>query len=244
MTILLLKLLALIATGVFAILGMWAEHRETKKLARSFPFWGVVLTTLLSGLLLFIETNKAAKDAIDTSVRLAKTAEQQQELLHNLTGGDSYCYLGLGRIDNDAMTWVVILQGDYPLRNVYINVKDRDTFDALNKLDGPALLDAMKRNTTTHDLPIVMPRIVRDLGTILNLKDATVKRFRIDIYTPHHKFAQELQLRKVNNEWKLAYKVMEENPIIKDGIKTPPKLLTTQSDPGFPVGANGEIQWN
>lgn len=61
MTILLLKLVALIATGVFAILGMWAEHRETKKLAKSFPFWGVVLTTLLSGLLLFIETNKAAQ---------------------------------------------------------------------------------------------------------------------------------------------------------------------------------------
>ena len=244
MTILLLKLLALIATGVFAILGMWTEHRDTKKLAKSFPFWGVVLTTFLSGLLLFVETNKAAKDAIDTSVKLSKTAEQQQEVLHNLTGGDSYCYLMLGRIDNEAMSWLVLLKGDYPLRNVYVNVKDRDTFDALNRLEGTALLDAMKRNTTTHDVPIVMPRIVRDLGTILNLKDATVKRFRIDIYTPYRKFAQELQLRKVNNEWKFAYKVMEENPIIKDGIKTPPKLLTTHSDPGFPVGADGQIHWN
>jgi hypothetical protein len=203
-----------------------------------------LITTLLSGLLLFVETNKAAKDAIDASVKLAKTAEQQQELLNNLTGGDSYCYLMLGRVDNDTMTWLAILNGNHPLRNVYINVKDRDAFDALNKLEGAALLDAMKRNTTTHDLPIVMPRIVKDLAVILNLKDATVKRFRIDVYTPYHKFAQELQLRKVNNEWKFAYKVVEENPIIKGGVETPPKLLTTHSDPGFPVGPNGEIQWN
>ena len=68
MMILILKLLALLATGVFAILGMWAEHHDTKKLAKSFSFWAVALTAFLSGLLLFIDTYSIRSPAGQASV--------------------------------------------------------------------------------------------------------------------------------------------------------------------------------
>ncbi len=79
--ILFFKIAALISTGVFAVLGMRSEHGNVKELLRHFPFWGVITTTLLSGALLLYETNKAAKGAVEASLRIAKTAEQLDENL-------------------------------------------------------------------------------------------------------------------------------------------------------------------
>lgn len=79
--ILFLRIAGLIATGVFAVLGMRSEHGNIKELFKHFPFWGVITTTVFSGALLFYETNKASKDAVEASFKIAKTAQQLDENL-------------------------------------------------------------------------------------------------------------------------------------------------------------------
>jgi len=201
--ILILKLLALLATGVFAILGMWAEHHDTKKLIKSFPFWGVILTTLLSGLLLFIETNKAAQDAIDASVRLAKTAEQQESMLKNLTGGDSFCYIDL-IVDTNVARVMLHRQGKEPLYNVTFRMWDINK--SLSEDEVKQGYDTWTKGDYFKEVGDIPPNTTIRLD-VVHLPNPDKNDFGVEINARNGWVQEVIKLRRINGVWKQAYKV-------------------------------------
>lgn len=193
-----LKALSLLLTGIFAVIGMRAEHGGLKRLLRSVAFWGVVVTTTISVSLLLVETRKEVKEAVETSVRLAKTAEQQEQLLNNITGGDSYCYLLSGAIDRDLIAITLFNKGQFPLYDVWIEAADRDVLDQIEhrKLEGAWLWDFARGNTTSFQIGTISPKLGRHVTT-LNLKGLDRKRLNFNIYTRYRTFNQHINLLKI-----------------------------------------------
>ena len=239
-----LKALSLLLTGIFAVIGMRAEHGGLKKLFRSVAFWGVAITTTLSVCLLFVETRKEVKEAVETSVRLAKTAEQQEQLLNNITGGDSYCYLLGGAIDEDVIALTLFNKGRFPLYDVWIEAADRDVLDQIEirKLEGASLWDFARANTTSFQIGTISPKLGRHVTTF-SLKGLNRKRLNFNIYSRYRTFNQHINFLKINGEWEAAYRVVESVTEIKDGIVPPEKVLVDEKSQHYPVDEHGKIKW-
>lgn len=185
--------------------------------------------------------NTGIKQGIEKQENLL---DQQKTTLSNLTGGDSYCYLTVGFIDDDSIILILHNAGDFPLYDISIEMSDRDVIKTIEQkqLQGQALWDFIRSNTTTFEQRTISPNVSKFLGT-LSLKGVTQKRLRINLWTRYKSFGQDMKLVKQNGEWLFAYRVEETPSRVKGGQKPKVKELLLEKPKNFPVNKDGNIEW-
>lgn len=188
-------------------------------------------------------------DALNTGIKegikkQGNLLDQQKTTLSNLTGGDSYCYLTVGFIEDDSIILILHNAGDFPLYDILIEMSDRDVIKTIEQkqLQGQALWDFIRSNTTTFEQRTISPNLSKFLGMV-SLKGVAQKRLRINIWTRYKSFGQDMKLVKQNGEWLFAYRVTETPARVKGGQKPRVKELLLEKPKNFPVDKNGDIDW-
>lgn len=151
---------------------------------------------------------------------------QTKEITHHTTGGDSFCYFGVGVSGNTA-TWTAVHQGKYPLYNVKARIVDLSKFHAAMNSEIPFSAD---KNVRIGDIAQSQARgiLSMDLGT------GDSRDFNIFFSARNGFFTQLLRFRRVGGQWlsatsvtTMALAALDSNPV-----------LYRVAD-GYPVDANG-----
>ncbi len=158
-----------------------------------------------------------------------KIAELNEELVKNVLGGDSFCYLtfSIGDLSGDPFV-ILISEGKYPLYDVSIDMVDLDLLNQLKKQGDKLAIFNARKNIEVGN---VSPGFGRRFGnySLTNLKQ---KNFNVFIYARNGSWNQAIRLRKVANKWVMATNVSKEG-----------KEIFKKVDPDYPL-ENGEVNWN
>ncbi len=151
------------------------------------------------------------------------------ESLARMTGGDSYVYIGPGELWDEGAFKVYILAlkfvGKYPLNDVHVTVSGTNgmDFDHDYGLVGPSELEQGKHRA----FPSFWMRPGRDAET-----------FTANINASNGAISQIIQCRKISGVWFMATRVWRSH------AKPPNEILQTYIEPGYPIDAKGEVDWN
>lgn len=178
--------------------------------------------------------NSGISESISKQQNLLK---QQQTTLSNITGEGSYCYLQIGRMDENTVFLTLINSGEYPIHDVHIEVKDVENLKGMEGLRGKSLVDYIQKNVKSYDLGT----LGKTLKTIdqIDLTGYERKNYRISVFSRYSIFHQNLQLAKVDGMWVSASQVYKAQLRIKNG-KINDKLLKEEIDPRFPIEKKGD----
>ena len=157
---------------------------------------------------------------------LGELEAQTKEVTHHTTGGDSFCYFGVG-VDGNTATWTAVHQGKYPLYNVGARIVDLSKFHESMNSGYP--LDA-DTNVRIGDIAQgqAMATHSMDLGT------GDSRDFNIFFSARNGFFTQLLRFRRVGGKWISATSVT--SMVLAALDKNP--VLHRVAD-GYPVDANG-----
>lgn len=151
---------------------------------------------------------------------------QTKEITHHTTGGDSFCYFGVG-VSGDTAAWTVVHQGKYPLYNVAARIVDLSKFHAAMSSGNHFAADT---NIRVGDIAQsqAMAMFTMDLGT------GDSRDFNIFFSARNGFFTQLLRFRRVEGQWisatsvtSMALAAVERNPVLH------------RIADGYPVDANG-----
>ena len=155
------------------------------------------------------------KNIINSQEKLIARSEEITELnkksANLITGGDSYCFLGVSDLTTmgDHPLRLAVHRGKYPLYDVQVRIADFDKFAAFDKSGRHSYDDFMK---TSEVLKIgnLSPGQFLTLGQ-WNLKDAgNIKKYNVFIMAKNGNVDQNIFLKKINGHWKLATRVFKQ----------------------------------
>ena len=177
--------------------------------------------------------------AIRQSQLAAKeTAEAQRRIIDTMTGGKSFCYMDLSAQSNPiAMTPVFIPQGNDPLYEVHARISNsQKAAEALKrKGNAPMTMEFLNSTEVYLDLGNLAPTsaLIRHDTSIDIDMNAARQDFIIWFDARNGYWFEDLQLRKVGNEWSQALRVFR-----IEGTKEA-ELIFTRVDKNFP----GDPEW-
>jgi len=145
---------------------------------------------------------------------LSQVEIRTTELLNQITGGDSFCYLQFTMFNYDQNTALLmaIHKGLHPIYDVHARMVDLDRMHEA-RLTGtsPFSFD------TNLDVPTLMPNKATGLQPFL-VGTATERRFNIFWTARNGDWVQLLRLAKVNGLWQWAIRVKRGQSIIFEQI--------------------------
>jgi hypothetical protein len=241
MLLLLKVILQITAVGLAVLVGaldyVWHDKRtrrfkHTRKLL--FVFVAIFLfTSVLVTVFDDLENNRKEAELRGQLVAVQEQNDslqkQQQFTLNNVTGGDSFCYIKfiLGK-SNRAGMWLVS-RGEYPLYGVHGRIWNPDDNFIFQENTNEGILMKRKKDDITFgpiDLP---PNRVATLTPInLPVTDKEEQRIIVNFSARNGVFREVLRLRRINGEWKGAFKVY------RDPATGPVTLLYEETDKDFP----------
>lgn len=144
-------------------------------------------------------------------------------------GGDSFCYLTLGSINNDSNSGLetVVHQGQYPLFDVSARIVDLDKM-SIAVVDSLNMQELMGKNRSFGGL---VPGFCK-AGSVWNLGSGNQGKFNIFWVARNGGFTQLLRFIKIDGKWHSATRVDRENIV-----------LFEQVSEGYPRNTQGEIDW-
>lgn len=162
--------------------------------------------------------------------------KQVERTLGFITGGNSASYFEYTSADRGQLEINLILQhlGEYPVYDIEAEVYEVDDKWEMLKADGYTF---PKPPIKTYSRKVISPvhEPVLVFGWHIGNRNEDYFRYKILISTRNNYFVEKLTLRKVNNEWRQAwrlYKGKEENNPIKQ-----------YADPDFPRNRIGEFDY-
>lgn len=152
---------------------------------------------------------------------------QTREITHHTTGGDSFCYFGVG-VDGNTATWTAVHQGKYPLYNVGARIVDLSKFHEAMNSGNPFAADTNVRIGDIAQNQASM-MLSMDLGS------GDSRDFNIFFSARNGFFTQLLRFRRVGGQWlsatsvtSMALAALDSNPVLH------------RIADGYPVDANGK----
>jgi hypothetical protein len=169
------------------------------------------------------------KNQLNTMGQHIKVTEQY------VTGGESFFYVNLvsGGM-NDRLMLIAINEGNHPLYDISFRMWDPADYGA--GAENLKTIEDFEKNAYNIDVGNLPPHSTKTLGRI-QLPNSDAKNFEVTIIARNGIFNEQIRLRRVEGDWKVAYRVhagFERNSSNK---------LLERSDPKFPRGVNGQIKW-
>ncbi|MFW6114543.1 MAG: hypothetical protein ACOC7K_02270 [bacterium] len=162
-------------------------------------------------------------------------AQNTQQLLANVLGGDSYCYVSVPQIDQEKnIAWLLLVNGgDYPLYDVSIRLVDLDLFEGIMRNSAGMRIEDMQKVERNIAFGNITPNTASHLCQLF-LGDRQSSRYNIFFEARNGFFTQLLRLKKVKGLWHSAYKVL---------TISGETVLDERVDEGFPRNNDGEVDW-
>lgn len=204
---------------VVAAIGIFWKARRSKTLV----FIGLIVVAVGA----FWAAGQARKLEIKVKAKDEEIKELNNYILSTITGGDSFCRLGLVSINsrNNRASLVAIPKGEYPLYDVSFKIFDVEEFDRITS-EEPA------RGSIDIDVGNVAPGITQRIGNI-NLGYGNEKRYNVFIFARNGSYTQWIRLKRIGREWVMATKVAR-------GDST----LYKEIDDRYPQDRFGNIDWD
>jgi hypothetical protein len=173
-------------------------------------------------------------------------AKLNLEIAKSVTGGNSYPYVFPFFYEEKAgmniLTLVLTNSAEYPLYDLKVRIADKDKYEGLIKEKGA--------NLTSYDWNKIISSI--SLGTLAPKQTTYLRSFELlkdvqlnfDFTARNGFFFEKFRIRKVNGEWKTAYRVYKTTSndlFLRDDAKA--TMLKEAVDPGFPLTKKGTVDW-
>lgn len=222
--------LPLVAAISWTIYVLWGEPVDTKGILSAFgPSF--FLASWMTGQFFRIRKQEHVQSGL-TSVEtrlqglVGDLEIQTKEITHHTTGGDSFCYFGVG-VNGNTATWTAVHQGKYPLYNVGARIVDLSIFHAAMNSGNPSSADT---NVQIGDIAQSQAKTMFsiDLGT------GDSRDFNIFFSARNGFFTQLIRFRRVGGQWLSATSVTS---MALAAIDSNPVLYRIAD--GYPVDANG-----
>lgn len=230
-------------------------------------FIGALLVAInADSLVVFIGAAITAIGALWVSIRQSKfdselrqkndeIAKLNHKIANSITGGESFCYLELLRIQDlsEKRMLSVAHQGNYPVYDVEMSIMDKVKYKKLTlgkTKSGYATLDILKAQSDASihfELGNLPPNSTKPLrnesgNMFIDLSNLDHVEFQVTINTRNGFIYQNLILKKINGDWKKASRVLG-HPDRFDDKRLDRSLLIDIED-GFPLNEDGEVNWN
>ena len=198
-----------------------------------------------------VELQNKAKRIEELSEKNIKLTEENKNLVLEstaiVTGGDSYCYIlptpGIGINNSNSVNFHLTHEGKYPVYDIEVRIDDSDEVgrilkeeQTVTKFNEEPLVKSMSRlSKASKTFPIgnLSPTRGRLLGLDATLpSNADKKSYFVSITSRNSYIEQNITYHRVEGEWKLAYKVMRNNKMVREFVED-----------GFPKNSKGEIEW-
>ncbi len=172
-------------------------------------------------------------EKIETAVAqaLSNIQETTSDVIGNVTGGESACYLAASKPEENTLRMMcVVHHGKHPLYEVHMRIFDCDMAAERMRNNEPIRMgDLSENNVQVGPLAVGMAKII---PTEINLGDAKSRRFNIFFSARNGTFTQLLRWRKVEDGWMCASQLWRDEQVLYERI-----------DPGFPLNAEGQVEW-
>ena len=193
---------------------------------------GVVISVVgvvISGIGAFRASQQQASSALNLLNKSEEIARLNQELANSMSGGDSFCYLGISPVNLKTNTgwFYVIHQGEYNLYDVHARIIDVEKLHQL--VEEKLSLDQAETNISIGNL---IPSLGGKLSQF-TLGNGNTRSFNVTFTARNGFFKQLLWFKKIHGEWLYATKVTRGS-----------KVLYEQIDNEFPRTAMGDVKWD
>ena len=160
---------------------------------------------------------------------LAELDAKTADLAAYITGGESACWLlGVTPPASDIVTQVVVNHvGKHPLYEVNPRMVDLEVL-----YEGNLPHKNFSRSETYLQLGNLIPGHVKLMQVNISLGSGSSRNFNIFYTARNGSFTQLLRYRRVNGDWIYATKVFREDVTLHEQVPE-----------GFPLNANGAIEW-
>jgi hypothetical protein len=163
-------------------------------------------------------------------------ARLQRENANAITGGDSFCWMGLSVSDPAAAAIarpIFIHQGRYPLYDVSARIVDSDEYARLTAAKD--FIAASKALLGTNvSVGNMTPGFSTDTGVVLSHPSGKNFTYNVFYVARNGSWIQSLRMRWTGNGWALANRV--------HGL-TEGKELFREVSPNYPLNAQGDVDW-
>jgi hypothetical protein len=161
--------------------------------------------------------------------------EKLEDVLHTVTGGDSFAYAVFTPRSDDRFMLGVFTVGDHPVYDLTMRVTDLNKMHELEPRVRAGELSPLEMFEIT-DTKIALGNFAAGYGvfatTDWDFTSSERQAFNIFFFARNGDWTQNVRMLKSNGNWLLATQVQREEERIWDRI-----------DPDFPRGADGEVEW-
>jgi hypothetical protein len=211
---------AIVLLGVIVVaIGIFWRARRSKTL--------VLIGALIIAVGAFWAQGQTRKLEIKIQAKDKEIKELNDYILSTITGGDSFCRLGLVSINsrNNRASLVAIPKGEYPLYDVSFKIFDVEEFEKTTS-EQPA-----KPSLDFH-VGNIAPGITQKTGDIY-LGYGNEKRYNVFIFARNGFYTQWIRLKRIGGNWVMATKVTRGD-----------KILYKNIDDRYPQDRFGNINWD
>lgn len=201
--------------AVVVTIGIFWKAERSKKL--------VLIGALIIAIGAFWSEGKTRK----LEIELKAKNEEIKELNNFVTGGDSFCRLGLVSINsrNNRASLVAIPTGDFPLYDISFKIFDVEEFEKIT-------LEEPSEVSIDINVGNIAPGLTQKVGSI-NLGSGNEKRYNVFIFSRNGFYTQWIRLKRLGGEWIMATKVMKGETKLYEKI-----------DERYPQDRYGNIDWD
>lgn len=169
-----------------------------------------------------VESSLLAVEARIHSVT-ERLESQTRQFLGHVTGGPGYCYIHVGRQNEDESLWLLVHEGPYPMYSINVRIEDLDTpQDYFN-------------SSQEDDRAFCVPELAPGQGRVLeyyNLGSGDARNFKVYMSARNGTLIQIIKFRRIDGTWTWATQV-----------ETPEGIVHSQIGDHFPKDSYGSVDW-
>lgn len=155
-------------------------------------------------------------------------SKTDKDILHSITGGDSYCYIEFGITPKrNTIEVYLISKGKYPLYDISIRIYDITRQNELKYLTP----ENLKKIQTYYDFKNLYPGTATRLGS-MDKKNFDNQDFNVFFMARNGQWIQETRIREIDKKWFNATRVQRGKNNLYEHIQK-----------GFPLNKNNEVDW-
>ncbi|MBF0466229.1 MAG: hypothetical protein HQK88_04740 [Nitrospirae bacterium] len=166
--------------------------------------------------------------------KLLLTFEKKtNEMICNLTGGDSFTYFAIGSLNSNTNTGILtaIHVGEYPHYDVTARILDLQKFE---KIKSNPTLENLAECSINIDLGILTHGLGKMFEQPWNVEHENKQSYNVTFTARNGSYSQKIRLKKVNGKWQQATKVFDRQK----------RVLHEEVASDYPKDEEGNVTWD